>query len=90
MEELAKIVFPVDLGEFSAKSFETVFNTNPKIIEYVRHWSSATGIFEKFLKYVKLALNEKNKLEQHEKRCIAYIKPLIDKKIPTYMRIYKL
>jgi len=83
--------FPAEMGaEIGGKSFETVFETNPKIIELViSRWdeNGCSGVFLDFFKYVKLRLQNPLEREAHEDRCVAYIKRL--DKIPSYLLKYK-
>ena len=82
--------FPVEMGDIGGKTFDQVFDTQPKIIEQIRsRWieSGCTGLFLDFFKYVTMRLQNPLDLEAHEDRCVAYVKTL--EKTPSYLIKYQ-
>ena len=82
--------FPDDMGkELGGKTFAQVFETNPKIIEFVSAtWTdSYTGLFKKFRIYVNARLEHTDEKEAHVKRCRDYVKG--QTVIPRYLNKYR-
>ena len=82
--------FPDDMGkELGGKTFAQVFETNPKIIEFVSAtWTdSCTGLFKRFRIYVTERLKHPDEKASHVKRCKEYVKG--DAVIPRYLNKYR-
>ena len=83
--------FPRELGvELGGKSFNQVFETNPKIIEFVTIWTdNCTGLFTDFRKYVLARLDNPLDKEAHEHRCRELVKTYEGTNIPRYLVKYR-
>jgi hypothetical protein len=81
--------FPREMGvELGGKTFDQVFDTNPKIIEFVTIWTdSCTGVFDDFRMYVKARLCNPLDKEEHENRCREIVKTLKGN-VPRYLLKY--
>ena len=81
--------FPLSMGTWlGGKSFLLVFETHPKIVEYVRTcWTSSTGLFKTFYDYVIFQLSVPQLVEEHEERCRQFCKK--NTKLPGYLLKYK-
>ena len=76
--------------ELGGKSFEEVFETNPKIIEFVTIWTdNCTGLFTDFRKYVIARLHNPLDKEAHEHRCREMVKTYAGTNIPRYLVKYR-
>ena len=76
-------------GVIGGKSFKEIFDTLPKIIEFVDSlWQAdkTTGIFKLFFVYVKNQLEVVDERAAHEKRCCDFVKD--KKQLPPYMQKY--
>ena len=82
--------FPREIpGVIGGKKFKDIFETLPKIIEFVNSlWQEdkTTGLFHEFYVYVKNQLEIPDLKSAHEKRCCDFVKT--QKKIPSYMFKY--
>ena len=83
--------FPEDMGkDLGGKSFDEVFTTNPKIIEFVTIWTdNCTGLFTDFRKYVMARLDNPLDKEAHEDRCRQLVKSYEGTNIPRYLIKYR-
>ena len=84
-------VFPMELGsELGGRRFEEVFQTMPKIIEFVdSSWEdNCTGVFRLFYEFVKRRLKNPLVRAQHNNRCREYVKGKNTKKLPRYLLKY--
>ena len=76
-------------GVIGGKTFLEVFNTCPKIIEFVDSlWTpdETTGIYKLFYTWVKNQLAVPDLRAEHEKRCVDYT--IKQKRVPPYMNKY--
>ena len=80
--------FPDEMGkELGGKSFDEVFTTNPKIIEFVTTWpDNCTGLFSEFRKYVMARLDCPFEKEEHEARCEEFVRG--KENLPRYLIKY--
>ena len=82
--------FPPEIpGVIGGKSFLEIFETQPKIIEFVDSlWTAdkTTGVFKEFFVYVKNRLEVIDLRAAHEQRCCEFVKG--EKKIPSYLQKY--
>ena len=80
--------FPDEMGqELGGKSFDEVFTTNPKIIEFVTTWTdNCTGLFSEFRKYVMARLDCPFEKEEHEARCEEFVRGR--ENLPRYLLKY--
>ena len=82
--------FPPEIpGVIGGKSFLEIFETQPKIIEFVNTlWTAdkTTGVFKEFFVYVKNRLEVPDLLAAHKKRCCQFVKG--EEKIPSYLQKY--
>ena len=80
--------FPGDMGkELGGKTFDDVFTTNPKIIEFVTTWTdNCTGLFSEFRRYVMARLGSPFEKEEHEARCEKFV--IGKKNLPRYLIKY--
>ena len=82
--------FPTEVpGVIGGKTFKEIFDTLPKIIEFVASlWQEdqTTGIFKLFYVYVKNQLEVPDQMAAHEKRCCEFVKG--QKNIVPYLRKY--
>ena len=80
--------FPPSCGpKLGDKTFRELFDTNPKMVEFVRRaWlpEKTTGIYSEFLTYVLNELQIPDICAAHEERAAAYRSENTD--IPSYMR----
>ena len=83
--------FPPEMGiELGGKTFNKVFETNPKIIEFVTIWTdNCTGLFTDFRKYVMARLDNPLDKEAHEDRCRQLVKSYEGVNIPRYLIKYR-
>ena len=83
--------FPSEMGdELGGKSFHLVFETNPKIIEFVTIWTDkCTGLFTDFRNYVMARLANPLDREAHEDRCRKLVKGYEETNIPRYLLKYR-
>ena len=88
--------FPTDFeGELKGLTFEEVLSDHPRWIEFVRVcWTNdCTGLFLDFLKFVRARMMEDTIREQHERRCVEYVRKLLsndsEAQIPTYLKKYQ-
>ena len=81
--------FPGDMGaELGGKTFDEVFTTNPKIIEFVTTWTdNCTGLFSDFRRYVMARLDCPFEKEQHEARCGEFVRG--KNNLPRYLLKYR-
>jgi hypothetical protein len=81
-------MFPSEFGkELGGKTFEHVFVTNPKVIEFVTTWTdNCTGLFTEFRQYVMERLQNPFQRDEHENRCAAYVKGKTN--LPGYLTKY--
>ena len=80
--------FPDNVGDFGGKTFDEIFVTLPKWVEYVTTWTNATGLFEEFRKYVKTRLCFESSRVEHEDRCREYVKNKFLGDLPEYLLKY--
>ena len=82
--------FPKNFGELACKTFEEVFESNPKWIEYVLEcWTdNCTGLFLEFQQFIKKKIEDKTKLQEHRNRCKAYVKKQKKEDLPDYLWKY--
>ena len=80
--------FPGDMGkELGGKTFDEVFTTNPKIIEFVTTWTdNCTGLFSEFHRYVMARLGSPFEREEHEARCEEFVRG--KQNVPKYLIKY--
>ena len=81
--------FPQEMGnELGGKSFCLVFETNPKIIEFVTSsWTdNCTGLFLEFQNYVNERLRVPCEKDLHVSRCQTYANE--NANLPKYMMKY--
>ena len=81
--------FPVDMGkELGGKSFSEVFQSKPKIIEFVSAcWTDkCTGLFSEFQQYVNRRLKLPIEKDEHTSRCQKYV--IENANVPKYMLKY--
>jgi len=82
--------FPPEIpGIIGGKTFREIFETLPKIIEFVASlWEEdkTTGVFKLFFVYVKNQLEVPDLKAAHEKRCCEFVKN--KKQMASYMRKY--
>ena len=84
-------VFPEQCGPVLAnKTFQTVFETEPKWIECVHScWTdNCTGLWLQFHSFVQIMLQNPAVQHEHEERCREYVKTLDPTKIPEYLVKY--
>ena len=84
-------VFPEGLGDLANKSFEEVFRTMPKWVEFVYEtWTdNCTGIFLEFQKFVADKLDNEIEKNEHRQRCLEYVKTKELGDLPRYLLKYK-
>ena len=87
--------FPVDFaGELQGLTFEEVLSDHPKWIEFVRTcWTNdCSGLFLDFLRFVRLKMMNDQIREEHERRCVEYVRKRMivdpDAKLPSYLLKY--
>ena len=82
--------FPDGFGDLGGKTFQEVFDTHPKWIECVRAtWTeNCTGLFLEFYNYVHATLKIPHELENHEIRCMEYVKDNNPSDLPKYLLNY--
>ena len=80
--------FPKIMGnELSGMTFLEIFETKPKIVEYVSScWTSATGVFEEFRSFIIDKLSSSSARAEHEARCREFVKT--HEELPQYMLKY--
>ena len=82
--------FPKEI--LGGRTFEQLFIEEPKWVEFVIFtWGdNCTGVFLEFQNIVKLKLADPLFREDHEQRCIKFVKNFEGKKIPWYLVKYEL
>ena len=88
------LIFPSIVGDvLGGKTFEDVWQTDCKTIEFVRKcWDpeKCTDLFLEFYKFVMLKMQNPENVKMHEERCKEYVKEINDiKDIPRYLSKYK-
>ena len=81
--------FPNEMGdELGGKTFSKVFETNPKIIEFVSSsWTdNCTGLFSEFRDYVTTRLRIPFEKDAHVSRCQKYVNE--NANVPKYLLKY--
>ena len=75
-------------SELGKKSFSEVFESNPKIIEFVTSsWTdNCTGLFSEFRDYVNTRLKLPFEKDAHTSRCQKYVNETAH--VPKYMLKY--
>ena len=82
--------FPQGFGDFRGKTFEEVFNEDPKNTQFVYkcwHRVGCTGLFLEFYDYVHQRMSIPAEKEAHAQRCIEYCRNTTDE-IPNYLIKY--
>ena len=77
-------------GALGGKTFDFIFENDPKHVEFVDSWwveEKCTGLFLEFFKYVKSRLHDPLEKEAHYHRCVALVKTLSS--VPKYLLKYK-
>jgi len=73
-------------GELGGKTFQEVFNSLPKIVEFSQIWEEkrTTGIFRRFAQFVKKKLSVPTLKIEHEIRLTDYLRGKTN--LPDYLR----
>ena len=88
------VKFPINMGnDMAGLTFKEIFDTKPKIIEFVRtSWikKKCSGLFLDFFVYCSMMLKHPSVLEEHQSRCYKFVETIQEDKLPDYMKDYKL
>ena len=82
--------FPQGFGDFRGKTFDEVFNEDPKNTEFVYQcWDrrGCTGIFLELYDYIQKRMSVPAEFEAHAQRCRAYCRNATGE-IPNYLIKY--
>ena len=81
--------FPQGFGDLRGKTFDEIFNNDPKNTEFVyKCWDrkGCTGVFRELYDYVIKRMSIPAEREAHAQRCIEYCKTA--DRIPDYLNKY--
>ena len=82
--------FPQGFGDFQGKTFEQIFNEDPKNTEFIYQcWdrSGCTGLFLELYDYVHDRMLKPSEREPHIERCKEYVRNATGE-IPNYLNKY--